>query len=356
MEVGQVAYGKLDAPYQDQWELMEDAFALIDYRLYLYYKYHQWLGPQGDMRNMLGLVVSREEFEHNLTKAAQTGLMEKLAPEELEQIRVGEAVLERRLALTAPDAFPLLKVFQRFGLDPFSRWVLTLCYGARLDTKYERLLAYLQDDITKKIPTVQLAVQLYLPLGESVEAYTAAFARESLFNSLFQREGLLEGNLQLKPMVLAFLSAGSLESGNGIRIFNGAEETPADPLVIGRDLAAALDGAMAGGPQAIAITGPGTPVPDPASDGPAKGQVPICRYGDLGAPAQGGGRGGFGRPAIGRLCMLPRVGYHGAGGGGGARVPGPDRGHCPGRYQPGAGVPAVQAAAAPAGAPAWPPL
>ena len=32
------------------------------------------------MRNMLGLVVSREEFEHNLTKAAQTGLMEKLAP------------------------------------------------------------------------------------------------------------------------------------------------------------------------------------------------------------------------------------------------------------------------------------
>ena len=256
LEVGQVAYGKLDAPYQDQWELMEDAFALIDYRLYLYYKYHQWLGPQGDMRNMLGLVVSREEFEHNLTKAAQTGLMEKLAPEELEQIRVGEAVLERRLALTAPDAFPLLKVFQRFGLDPFSRWVLTLCYGARLDTKYERLLAYLQDDITKKNPTVQLAVQLYLPLGESVEAYTAAFARESLFNSLFQREALLEGNLQLKPMVLAFLSAGSLESGNGLRIFDGAEETPADPLVIGRDLATALDGAMAGGPQAIAITGP----------------------------------------------------------------------------------------------------
>lgn len=27
LEVGQVAYGKLDAPYQDQWELMEDAFA-----------------------------------------------------------------------------------------------------------------------------------------------------------------------------------------------------------------------------------------------------------------------------------------------------------------------------------------
>ena len=106
LEVGQVAYGKLDAPYQDQWELMEDAFALIDYRLYLYYKYHQWLGPQGDMRNMLGLVVSREEFEHNLTKAAQTGLMEKLAPEELEQIRVGEAVLERRLALTAQTPSP----------------------------------------------------------------------------------------------------------------------------------------------------------------------------------------------------------------------------------------------------------
>ena len=77
-ETRQVSYAELDQPYKDQWELMEDAFALIDYRLYLYYKNHQWLGPQGEMRNMLGLVVSREEFEHNLTKAAQTGLLEKL--------------------------------------------------------------------------------------------------------------------------------------------------------------------------------------------------------------------------------------------------------------------------------------
>ena len=39
LEVGQVAYERLDAPYQDQWELLEDAFALMDYRLYLFYKY-----------------------------------------------------------------------------------------------------------------------------------------------------------------------------------------------------------------------------------------------------------------------------------------------------------------------------
>ena len=254
-ETRQVSYAELDQPYKDQWELMEDAFALIDYRLYLYYKNHQWLGPQGEMRNMLGLVVSREEFEHNLTKAAQTGLLEKLTEAELEQLRLSEAVLERRLKLTDAGAFPLLRVLERFSMDTFQRWVFLLCYAGKLDAKYERLFAYLQDDVTKKVPTVQLAVQLYLPAGKTVEEYTAAFARKSQFNSLFQPEGLAEGNLQLHPMVLAFLSAGTLEDDHGLRVFDGRSDAPSDPLVIQQVLATELDGAMAGGAQAIAITG-----------------------------------------------------------------------------------------------------
>lgn len=255
LDLAQVQFAALDEPYADQWQLMGDVFALIDHRLYLYYKNHQWLGPQSEMRNMLGLVVSREEFEHNLVKAAQTGLVQKLTPEELEQIRVGEETLQMRLALTPKQAFPLMMLFERFGLDEFERAVVTLTYAAKLDAKYERLLAYLQDDITRKSPTVALAVQLYLPLGKTVEEYTALFARESLFISLFETAALAEGNLRLRAEVLEFLSAGTVTPGQGMELFDGALAAPEDPLVIHAALLDELIAVMAGQPQAVALMG-----------------------------------------------------------------------------------------------------
>ena len=68
-----VSYEKLNRGYENQWELMDDLFAWLDLRIYFFYEHHQWLGPKNDMRNMMGLVVSREEFELNLVKAAELG-------------------------------------------------------------------------------------------------------------------------------------------------------------------------------------------------------------------------------------------------------------------------------------------
>ena len=70
---------RLEYGYQSQWELMGDLFAWLDLHLYYYYREHRWLGPSSDLKNMLGLVVSREEFEHNLAKAARTALRAGLA-------------------------------------------------------------------------------------------------------------------------------------------------------------------------------------------------------------------------------------------------------------------------------------
>ena len=61
-----------DAGYDSQWTLMRDLFVWLDLRLYYFYSHHQWLGPSSEMKNMLGLVVTREEFEHQLAKSAQT--------------------------------------------------------------------------------------------------------------------------------------------------------------------------------------------------------------------------------------------------------------------------------------------
>ncbi len=73
-ELNRVHAARLDSAYAGQDELLRDLMAWLDLQLYYYYAHHQWLGPSSEMKNLLGLVVTREEFEHNLTKAAQRGL------------------------------------------------------------------------------------------------------------------------------------------------------------------------------------------------------------------------------------------------------------------------------------------
>ena len=239
-ELRDVSYEKLRKGYESQWELMDDLFAWLDLRLYFFYQHHQWLGPKNDMRNMMGLVVSREEFEHNLVKAAQLGLSGQLTGEEAAQMDASRTAIQMRLKQTNGE-FPLLRAFQRLDLEPFEEDCLVLAYAAALDQKYEKLFAYLQDDITKKEPTVSLAVQLFLPLEQTMEEYLSRFARRDSFTSLFDRERLAAGYLVLRPVVLEFFSTGTVAPLPGLRIFDGAHEKPSGPLVIGQELARRLD-------------------------------------------------------------------------------------------------------------------
>ena len=254
-----VSYEKLNRGYENQWELMDDLFAWLDLRIYFFYEHHQWLGPKNDMRNMMGLVVSREEFEHNLVKAAQLGLAAQLDGGEAAQLESSQVTIRARLERTRAE-FPLLRMFRELGLEEFEEGCLVLAYAAALDQKYEKLLAYLQDDITQKVPTTALAVQLFLPLERTMEEYLSRFARRDKFTSLFDRERLAAGQLVLRPSVLEFLSTGTVAPMPGLRIFDGAGEAPSGPLVIGQEAARRLDLLFREpGERVICLTrGPGT--------------------------------------------------------------------------------------------------
>lgn len=255
LDLQDMSYGKLRRGYADQWELMDDLFAWLDLRIYFFYKHHQWLGPKNDMRNMLGLVVSREEFEHNLTKAAQVGLASQLDEEETAQTDTSRAVIQTRLARTQGE-FPLVSLFQRCGLDRFEQDCMVLAYAAALDKKYEKLLAYLQDDITLKVPTVSLAVQLFLPVESTVERYLSRFSCRDVFTGLFDREKLAAGQLVLQSAVLEFLSTGTVAPLSGIRLFDGGVQRPNRPLVVGQDAARRLEFLLnEPGKRVICVTG-----------------------------------------------------------------------------------------------------
>ena len=255
-DISGVVFEKMTDGYSNQWELMEDMCALIDFRLYLFYKYHQWLGPGNDMKNMLGLVVSREEFEYNLTRSAQTGLCRRIDDDERDQLEISKLAIRERLKNTTVPIH-LLELAERIGLNEFERDCVMLSYASELDGKYEKLFAYLQDDVTRKRPSISLAVQLFIPEERSVEEYISFFDRETEFTSLFTSDDKANGDLCLKPAVAEFLSSGYATAPKGMAFFDGGVRTVETPIVIRKQIAAELDAIIDGTDECVVfISGP----------------------------------------------------------------------------------------------------
>ena len=231
----------LGGGYATQGEFVADVMAWLDLSLYFYYARHQWLGPSSELRNMLGVVVTREEFEHNLTKSALRGLSAQLSGDEKRQLHFARRTIQLRLGKTKTD-FPALSLFRRFRLDSFERACVFLAWSVVLDQKYERLFAYLQDDMTRKNPGRELAAQLFLPDGEELETYMARFNRPGGFLRLFESQG--QNGLALRPAVIEYLSAGTVSDRPGRTLFRGATQTPSGPLLIHHETARQLDAAF----------------------------------------------------------------------------------------------------------------
>jgi AAA+ superfamily predicted ATPase len=104
---------------------------------------------------------------------------------------------------------------QLFGLDPFDLDVLLICAAIELDLRYEKLYAYLQDDVTKKKPSIDLILNLLAPTMEGKLAGRQRLSSESallrhrlveLFEDPAQpRSPLLAQCLKVDERIMRFL-------------------------------------------------------------------------------------------------------------------------------------------------------
>ncbi len=255
-ELSRVDALRLDSGYATQGELLRDIMAWLDLHLYYYYAHHQWLGPSSEMKNLLGLVVTREEFEHNLTKAAQRGLPAELSPAERGQIDLAITAIRLRLEKTTAS-LPLRELFERFGLDEFERKSVVLAYLPEIDLKYTKLFAYLQDDMTRKAAGMSLCCELFLPEGEELASCMSRFHGGG-FVRLFQPSELEKGLLVLRREAVEFLANGTVRDGDAYRLFDAAAaREKLDPLTIQEDVARQLDAAFVyPGRCCIRLSGP----------------------------------------------------------------------------------------------------
>jgi ATP-dependent 26S proteasome regulatory subunit len=181
---------------------LEAELACID--LLLRREVRRWVlagqDPNDDYR---GMYVTRPEAESLLDRpfGVSWGQWIVLPPAEEEALQTAccearqqaDAIAQQ---LTAQGKRPrLLQLADDFGLDRTELDILLLCMAPAFDTKYERLYGYLQDNVTRRRPSVRLVLDL---LGDpGVEKFALA-AYLNVDAPLFQH-GLLEHVIEPPP-------------------------------------------------------------------------------------------------------------------------------------------------------------
>jgi winged helix domain-containing protein len=122
-------------------------------------------GSSDDDGAFHGLYVSEDEID---------SLMERASGETLGS---DESITEARLACLASSWMPA--VSDHWGLTDFDNAALLLALAPELDLRYERIYAYLQDDVTKRRCTVDLALNLLCDGSEERLERRTRFAPEA---------------------------------------------------------------------------------------------------------------------------------------------------------------------------------
>ncbi len=127
----------------------------------------------------------------------------------------GEAALlpdevEAEVALRARGPLPLDGFVAQLGLDPFECEVLVLCASVELDSEFERVLAYVQDDAARRLVSVELAAALTATSLRERVARRAALGPYGRLRRLglvtaTSRETGLRDELRLAPPCIAAL-------------------------------------------------------------------------------------------------------------------------------------------------------
>lgn len=168
--------------------------------------------PQGHA-DLRGLVLSRDEVEYSLKDRAGSAPTDTALAERL-------AAIEQRIAGRVDQSWqqgkpPTLEwLVSLFRLSPFERDVLVVVLAPEVHRKYDRLYAYLQDDVTRRRPSVDLTLKLLCQgfeetlAGRAFFRETAPLIREQLLVFTDETDGatpLLGRFLKMDDRIVDYL-------------------------------------------------------------------------------------------------------------------------------------------------------
>lgn len=148
--------------YEHNFDYLADEMKLLDMSIYMKLKQMHFM--DGEISDELkGFVMSLDEamcLLHERTNAAWND--EELAEISSQYAMLAEYIQEMRRSSELKNIFLPMNYLQKvFHLDSFEERCILLCLAYELDRKYEKLFAFLQDDMNKQYVTVDLLLRLF---------------------------------------------------------------------------------------------------------------------------------------------------------------------------------------------------
>ncbi len=137
-------------------------------RIYLIVSLNKKLKPRPDAcaNDFQGLCITEKEVDAILQKPPFELSADAYSDAELDgelsknEDMALEINIKKRESLKAGKELRLNTLSELFHLSPFEVDVLLLCLLSELDLRYEKVYSYMQNDVTRKRPTVDLAIKL----------------------------------------------------------------------------------------------------------------------------------------------------------------------------------------------------
>ena len=118
-----------------------------------------------------GLLVPDQQIDEMLSTMPPTPLSQAVQNEPLQDLialRQQELSDQIESSLRGNQGLRLVSLRHKFGLTDIETNIIILCLAPEIDVKYETLYAYAQDDVGKKRPTLNLALNLFLTSPRTV--------------------------------------------------------------------------------------------------------------------------------------------------------------------------------------------
>jgi SpoVK/Ycf46/Vps4 family AAA+-type ATPase len=150
--------------YNTDIEYLLDELHRIDLMIRFYLKKYR-LDHQGYMDDFRGLYISEDEVNAILQTPLCEMRYDPYSDSELEHIEtITREINQKKInSIKEGKELRLHMLSDLFNLQPFEVDVLLICLAPELDLRYEKLYSYLQNDVTKKWPQVDLVINLLIP-------------------------------------------------------------------------------------------------------------------------------------------------------------------------------------------------
>ncbi|MCX7747984.1 MAG: ATP-binding protein [Clostridia bacterium] len=192
--------------YKHPSEHIEDILKSFMLRLYIEFHRFRFENTESPFESLKGLVITEEEIFQAFScgknreedRSSEADLVKLLDFQK--QIDAREkASREKGIRL------PLVHLSEVFKLSSFEFSCVVLCLAVELDLKFEKIYAYLQDDVTRKSPTLWLATRLFCRNFEEELAVRQYFSPDSALSKyILNAEELSKSSLPfiMKPLKL----------------------------------------------------------------------------------------------------------------------------------------------------------